>query len=55
MMTDPEAVRALDDLDGADPDIAHGEADKILAANASVHVREAYERVKERCAWWATA
>ena len=50
-----EAVAALDAIDGGDPDGAHGEADKILLAYVDPSVAGAYERLVERCAWWATA
>lgn len=54
-MTDDEAVAALDAVLGGDPEGAHGMADDILLALAPESVRSAYERVMDRCAWWACA
>lgn len=50
-----DPVVQLDSITGADPEGAHGEADKILLSQVPPEVREAYLRVVERCDWWATA
>lgn len=50
-----EAVARLDAIDGGEPEGAHGEADGILLASATPEVRAAYERLKGRAPWWATA
>ena len=49
------AALALDSLDTSDPEEAHGNADAILLANAHPSVAAAYQRVVDRCNWWATA
>lgn len=54
--TDPSAaVVALDGIDVSDPERAHSEADELLRAWAPREIREAYDRVAERCRWWAGA
>lgn len=50
-----EAVRRLDAIAGGDPEVAHGEADRVLLEFAPPTVREAYARVQARCPWWAGA
>lgn len=54
-MNTEDAVAMLDALGGNDPEIAHGEADRVLLAVAPQDVREAYERLVARCRWWACA
>jgi len=54
-MTAEDAVAALDALSGDDPDSAHGAADTILLTVVPDEVRAAYERLQDRCVWWATA
>jgi hypothetical protein len=55
-MTAAEAVVALDALDGkTDPESDHGKADEILLAAVPRSVRIAYEGLRKRSAWWATA
>lgn len=49
------AVMALDAIDADDPEGAHGCADEILLALVEPEVRDAYRRLVERSAWWATA
>lgn len=54
-LTPDEAVAALDAIDGADADGAHGEADNILLCVVPPAVEAAYRRLIARCGWWATA
>jgi len=54
-VTTDEAVAKLDALSGDDPDGAHCEADDVLLALVPTEVADAYQRVMERCPWWATA
>jgi hypothetical protein len=61
-MTAEEAVRALDAMDGQDPEIDHQAADAILLQLVPAEVRKAYERLSGvggdgtgRAHWWATA
>lgn len=54
-MTRTEAARRLDCIGSADPEAAHSDADKILLELAGPDVRAAYERLVERCRWWASA
>lgn len=54
-VTPAEAVAELDSLSDADPDSAHGEADRILLTVVPSDVRAAYIRLVQRCDWWATA
>lgn len=49
------AVAALDGIDVSDPERAHAQADELLRAFAAREIREAYDRVAERCRWWAGA
>lgn len=50
-----ETVRLLDEIEGGDPDAAHGCADDILLAFVPAQVAAAYRRLVARCDWWATA
>lgn len=54
-MTPEEAVAALDAIDGADGEVAHGEADDILLELVPVEVREARVRLVKRARFWACA
>jgi hypothetical protein len=47
--------RKLDAISGDDPEAAHGKADAILLEAVPEDVRRAYERLTERCGWWASA
>jgi len=48
-------IAALDAIDNADPEAAHGKADDLLRDAAPEEVRQAYDRLVRRCAWWAAA
>lgn len=50
-----EAIADLDTIPEGDPERAHSEADKILLKMVPPEVRAAYERLTERCSWWAAA
>jgi hypothetical protein len=50
-----ELVAALDAVDAVDPEVAHGDADRLLLEFVPPRVEAAYERLVERCRWWATA
>ena len=51
---DEEAViAALDAIVGDSPAMAHRYADDLLLSLVSEEVRAAYERLVERCEWWA--
>ena len=52
---DLQAIAELDALTGADPEMAHVRADKILLELVDPAVKAAYERVMSRCPWWACA
>jgi hypothetical protein len=54
-----ELVRAMNDINAGDPEMAHGDADDILvtALNHCGYERltTAYDELIARCAWWACA
>lgn len=50
-----QAVNSLEAISGDDPEAAHSEADAILLAFVPAEVAHAYERLTNRCRWWATA
>lgn len=50
-----EFVSLLDRIDVGDPEDAHWVADHVLLNAVDPEIREAYERVKDRCRWWAYA
>lgn len=54
-MTEEEAIDKIDLLDGGDPECAHSMADEILEQLVSPGVRDAIQRLRDRCAWRATA
>ena len=58
MMTIESAVKQLRELDPADPDAAHSQADQIVLEYLKYQAPEiakAYDDLVGRCAWWATA
>ena len=54
-MSPEEAITALDALAGDDPEGAHYRADEIVRSLLPPEVDAAYERVIDRCDWWAYA
>ena len=54
-----KAIERLDAIDGSDPEMAHAVADLTLIAYLEQighgEVVEAYNRVIDRCSWWACA
>lgn len=50
-----DAVQRLDAMQTSDSEAAHSDADKILLELAGSDVRAAYERLVDRCVWWACA
>lgn len=48
-------VAALDAIDGGEPDADHSAADDIVLAAGPPEVNAAFQRLVDRCAWWATA
>jgi hypothetical protein len=46
-------VERLDSIDASDPERAHSEADNALIMAMPDEVQAAYERLKDRCDWWA--
>lgn len=48
-------VAALDAILPGDVEHAHGEADDLLLSALPPEVGDAYKRLMDRCAWWATA
>lgn len=54
-MTAAEAVVALDELTGLDPESDHLTADNILLAAVPQSVRVAYQGLVKRADWWAHA
>lgn len=52
---DQQVIEALDGLDVADPEAAHGTADELLLSRVSPLVRAAYDRTMKRAAWWAAS
>ena len=50
-----ETVKRLDLISGVDPENAHRMADDILLEFVPLEVRAAYEKVQQRCSWWACA
>lgn len=50
-----EAVAALDELAGTDPEADHGKADEILLHAVPEEIRAAYARLVERARWWAAS
>lgn len=53
--TPADAVKILEGLSGADPEISHSTADAVLLAMVPKEVADAYRKVLDRCAWWASA
>jgi hypothetical protein len=53
--TAEEATLDLRAIPSADPDAAHSTADDILLSAVLPDVRDAYNDLIRRCAWWATA
>lgn len=54
-MNAAELVAALDAIDNSDLETAHKEADSVLLDSLPPEVGEAYERLVDRCRWWAHA
>lgn len=54
-MTKAQAIKALNAIDGGDPEVAHSQADDILLAYVPEDVRNAYQALVKRCGWWASA
>jgi hypothetical protein len=54
-----DCIAALDALRGTDPEDDHHNADQILLAAlrllGATEIPDAYNRLIERCPWWATA
>jgi cellobiose-specific phosphotransferase system component IIB len=50
-----DAVTALNAIQAGDAEAAHGQADDVLLSLVSPQVRAAYEAVKDRAPWWASA
>ncbi len=54
-----EAVRKLDAIDERDPEDAHSTADRVLLdclkELGAAEVEDAYDRLVDRCRWWACA
>lgn len=48
-------VARLDEIDGRDGEKAHIRADEVLLDYVHPAVKEAYERLAERAAYWAHA
>jgi hypothetical protein len=55
MMTDEEAIAALNAIGVDDPERAHMEADSILLSSVSLPVSEAYQLAMNRQRWVASA
>lgn len=55
MLYPRNAVKALDALNGHDPEKAHAEADEILLAVVPPSVKAAYKRLQERAGKWNCA
>lgn len=49
------AVATLDAVSAGDPEMAHVKADQVLLALVPNEVQQAYDRLVERCDWWAFA
>lgn len=50
-----ERLNRIAAVSSGDPEAAHGAADEVLLAMVPAEVRQAYQRVVDACAWWATA
>ena len=50
-----EAVARLDAIDASDPERAHSAADDVLLYYADAEIAAAYQRLIDRCPWWAAA
>jgi hypothetical protein len=48
-------VALIDAIDGGDPDGAHAMLDNLLYDRQPPEVRDAIDRLIDRCDWWATA
>ena len=55
MREQDELIRRLDALDGSDPEVAHGDADRLIEEALPEEVRQAYVRVQRRCRWWGSS
>lgn len=49
------AIAALNEIDGSDPEKAHGKADDILLTLVDPDVVAAYAALTNRCKWWASS
>lgn len=45
----------IDAIPSNDPEMAHGELDRLLLTQAPQDVQEAAHRLMRRCEWWAHA
>lgn len=52
---DAELIAKIDNIPDGDPEIAHGMLDDLLESRLHPEVREAIQRLKDRCDWWAAA
>ncbi len=50
-----ETIALIDALDAGDPERAHGLADDLILNYVETELRDAYNRLVDRCAWWAGA
>lgn len=50
-----DLVNKIDAISGDDPECAHGELDDLLEATFPPVVRDAIQRLRDRCGWWAGA
>jgi hypothetical protein len=50
-----DAVATLDTIGSDDPEGAHCEADNLLLSLVHPDIAAAYERLVQRCRWWACA
>ena len=54
-MKTKQAIELLNAISGDDPEADHSSAEAILLKCVHPEIRDAYESLKQRAAWWATA
>jgi len=53
-MIEEDVIKTLDEMEEKDPEVAHHQADGLLLQLVHPEVRAAYERLIDRCSWWAS-
>ena len=54
-MSVDDVVKAIDAIDAADPERAHGQFDALMLGIMPDAIKDAADRLVARCDWWASA